>query len=104
MSAKNKKLKEVVDNLTNEEKESLNSITKELGKKIGFYFAGPFGVIVASLYIFTDFNIYLKIVTVIILGVVIYLLCYKFIITPYRGKQFQLLNNSEYATRNNMSI
>lgn len=103
MSSK-EKLKEIVDNLTNEEKESLNSITKELGKKIGFYFAGPFGVMVASLYIFTDFNIYFKIITAIILGIVIYLLCYKFIINPYRGKQFQLLNNSEYATRNNMSI
>ena len=103
MSTK-EKLKEVVDNLTNEEKESLNSITKELGKKIGYYFAGPFGVIVASLYIFTNFNIYLKSVTAIILGVVIYLLCYKFILAPYRRKQIQLLNNSEYATRNNISI
>ena len=41
MSFQNKRHKEIVDNLTKEENEKLLKISKELGRKIGWFFAGP---------------------------------------------------------------
>ena len=98
------KIKEIINNLDEDEHKQLEKVTKELGRKIGFYCAGPFAVLTACIFIYIDMAFYPRLIIVGILFVIMISLCSIFIIKPYRKKQLELLSNSNYAKSKEMNV
>ncbi len=96
-----KKQKDVVDHLTTYEKDRIVALSKECGKKLGFSFL-PSLIILFILVEIYHIDSYIPVLIVIWLANILFSI--KFISLPYKEKQKAVLNNSEYAIKNELTV
>lgn len=98
-----KRQKEIIQHLTEKEKEEVYNLSKECGKKGGISFI-PLIIILFILFEKTNFNFSVKIGIGIIVFIINLLLTIKFVSLPYRNKQLSVLNNSKYAQEKGVNV
>ncbi|MFC1494356.1 hypothetical protein ACFL6W_03655 [Thermodesulfobacteriota bacterium] len=97
------KQKEVIENLSKDEKEELLKSAKTLGLK-GAIYHSPALIIFFYLYAYTELSLTIKLLLSVSVFVILYVLFLIFVALPTRRKQKLLLNNSSYAQRNKIIV
>jgi hypothetical protein len=98
-----KKQREVAENLSPSEKEELIKTAKEFGRKAGIYCV-PALLFISFLFVYTALSLNLKLLLSIAIILIYCALFFKFVGFPYRKKQKELLNNSQYAKEKRMTV